>query len=79
MDGCSRDGRRWERLHDDLVERTADPARLAHHDQVEPAGLDGFLTARQQTRDDVSRRGGALDYTTVASPLLGGADAEGMA
>jgi acetamidase/formamidase len=76
MDGCSRGGRRWERLHDDLVEHQANLDRLTHHDEVDQQRLDGFLSARQATRRDVLKLDGALGFTTAASPLLGGADAQ---
>ncbi|HLH25109.1 MAG TPA: acetamidase/formamidase family protein [Chloroflexota bacterium] len=75
MDGCSRGGRRWERLHDDLVEAAADLDRLTHDDTLDRERLDGFISARKATRRDVLKLGGALGFTTVASPLLGGADA----
>jgi acetamidase/formamidase len=75
MDGCSRGGRRWERLDDELVERQANLDRLTHSDEVEQERLDGFVEARQETRQDVAAMRGALGFTTAASPLLGGADA----
>jgi acetamidase/formamidase len=75
LDGCSSGGRRWERLHDDLVERRADRDRLTHRDEVAQERLDGFLAAREATRDAVPRLGSPLGYTTAASPLMGGADA----
>jgi acetamidase/formamidase len=74
MDGCSRGGRRWERLHDDLVEQHTNLDPLTHRDEVDQERLDGFLHARKATRRDVLRLGGALGVTTAASPLLGGAD-----
>src|SRR3954454_13125936 len=74
MDGCSRGGRRWERLHDDLVKRQADLDRLTHHDEVDQERLDGFLSARKATRRDVLKLGAAPASTPAASPLLGGAD-----
>src|SRR5437868_14737717 len=74
MDGCSRTSRRWERLQDDLVERTVDGDRLTHHAAVDQARLEGFTSARAETREAVSRLDRALPHTTAASPLLGGAD-----
>ena len=74
MDGCSREGRRWERLHDDLVERTANLDRLTRQDEIDQAALDGFVSARKATRRDVLKLGGVLGFTTAASPVLGGAD-----
>lgn len=75
MDGCARGGRRWERLHDELVERVANLDRLTHQDAIDQARLDSFLSARKATRREVLRLGGVLGVTTAASPLLGGADA----
>jgi acetamidase/formamidase len=74
MDGCSSGGRRWERLHDELVGRTAALDRLTHEDALAGERLDGFLSARQATRHDVLKLGSPLGFTTAASPLLGGAD-----
>jgi acetamidase/formamidase len=76
MDGCSRGGKRWERLDDELVEHTTNLDRLTHHDQVAQERLEGFLSARQATRRDVLKLGGVLGFTTAASPLLGGADVQ---
>jgi hypothetical protein len=74
MDGCSRGGRRWERLHDDLVEAHTNLDPLTHRHEVDQERLDGLLQARQATRRDVLRLGGALGFTTAASPQLGGAN-----
>ncbi|MBX5490518.1 MAG: acetamidase/formamidase family protein [Chloroflexi bacterium] len=69
MHGCAHGGGRVERLHDEFVDRAANLDRLAHHDQLDPAGLDTFLRARRATRRDVLRVGGLLAYTTAAFPL----------
>ncbi|HLI27911.1 MAG TPA: acetamidase/formamidase family protein [Chloroflexota bacterium] len=69
MHGCAHGDGRVERLHDELVDRAANLDRLTHHDQLNPAGLEAFLSARRATRRDVLRFGGLLAYTTVAFPL----------
>lgn len=74
MDGCSRGGWRWERLHDDLVEQHTNLDPLMHRDEIDQERLDDFLSARKATRRDVLRLGGTLSFVTAASPLLGGAD-----
>jgi acetamidase/formamidase len=71
LDGCSRGGRRWERLQDGLVERAANLDRLTHHDVVDQERLDGLLGARRSARADREPRRGSLAYTTLA-PRPGG-------
>ncbi len=78
LHGCSEPDRRWFRVRDEITEqatrgRVGD--RLTHRDEIDQERLDGFLSARKATRRDVLRVGSLLPLATVASPLLGGADA----
>jgi acetamidase/formamidase len=72
---CSTPGRRRYRLADAVVEAFARPDRLRQRDELNQQRLDEFLTARRLTRRDVLQLGSILSFGTVASPLLGGADA----
>ena len=74
-DGCSTPGRRRYRVADEVVDRFARVDRLRQADEVDPERLEGFVAARELTRRDVLKLGSVLGFGTVASPLLGGADA----
>ncbi len=74
-DGCSTPGRRRYRVSDEVVDSYARVDRLQQADEVDQERLAGFVEARQVTRRDVLKLGSVLGFGTVASPLLGGADA----
>jgi acetamidase/formamidase len=74
LDGCSRGGRRLERLQDELVERAADLDRLTHHDAVDQERLDELLDARRMASADEAPRRGSLGYTTLAAQPRGARD-----